>query len=230
MKRRIIAALMCLCMLVGLLPMSAFAAPEELRPGEMTAWKSATYDPDEDTVEITLHVQGEDKTEETTTAEPVDVVLVVDNSGSMGNNAYNCNGTEDDVTGRLLLSVWGVNLYSWRCSTCGAWRGLSLNDFGKPKGNCTGHISKMSAAQSAAYTLVEELTTANKANRVGIVSFEGKEGGDAEKNLVSNACTSLTSLDSQNNVEKVMETIKSMRADGGTNLYCRVDKGSAVSE
>lgn len=35
MKRRIIAALMCLCMLVGLLPMSAFAAePGTLTPGD----------------------------------------------------------------------------------------------------------------------------------------------------------------------------------------------------
>lgn len=119
MKRRIIAALMCLCMLVGLLPVSAFAAPE-LNPGEITAWKEATYNQDEDTVEITLHVQGKDKTEETTTAEPVDVVLVVDNSGSMDENAYACDGTENDVTGRYLFWFFG-DVYSWRCSKCGAW-------------------------------------------------------------------------------------------------------------
>lgn len=82
----------------------------------------------------------------------------------------------------------------------------------------------MSAAQSAAYTLVEELTTANNANRVGIVSFEGEESGSAENNLVSNACISLTSLENQNNVERVMETIKSMRADGGTNYTAALTK------
>lgn len=110
MKRRIIAALMCLCMLVGLLPVSAFAAPG-LNPGEITAWKEATYNQNEDTVEITLHVQGKDKTEETTTAEPVDVVLVVDNSGSMDANAYPCNGTEDNVTKKLVFWIFG-SVYS----------------------------------------------------------------------------------------------------------------------
>lgn len=84
MKRRIIAALMCLCMLVGLLPMSAFAAPA--KPGTVTATKEVVSQrPDENgNYTIKLTVQGEPV--EIPSASAADVVLVVDNSGSMASS------------------------------------------------------------------------------------------------------------------------------------------------
>lgn len=95
MKRRIIAALMCLCMLVGLLPMSAFAAdPGTLTPGD----KYYTFDGQETSKEyakISLSKTAVDNKDGTYTvtltadakqmvmAKKTEVVFVIDGSGSM---------------------------------------------------------------------------------------------------------------------------------------------------
>lgn len=214
MKRRIIAALMCLCMLVGLLPMSAFAAPAELQPGEMTAWKSATYDPDEDTVEITLHVQGKDIEQEIPKEKPVDVVLVVDNSGSMEeqfDDQAMCPGTKKDIVhGDWLFGFW------YYCSVCGRYRGWSLTGLIPPTGDCRGPMNKIAAARGAAYTLVNELAASNKANRIAVVSFESS--------ILSGASIGLTALNSEDNLKKVTDTIEAMRANGGTNYTAALAK------
>lgn len=96
MKRRIIAALMCLCMLVGLLPVSAFAAdPEPLKPGDkyykfdgelaataesadITLSKTAV-DKGDGTYDVTLTAQAKD----VVMAKATEVVFVIDGSGSM---------------------------------------------------------------------------------------------------------------------------------------------------
>lgn len=214
MKRRIIAALMCLCMLVGLLPMSAFAAPAELQPGEMTAWKSATYDPDEDTVKITLHVQGKDIEQEIPKEKPVDVVLVVDNSGSMEeqfDDQAMCPGTEEDIVhGDWLFGFW------YYCSVCGRYRGWSFTGLIPPTGDCRGPMNKIAAARGAAYTLVNELAASNEANRIAVVSFESS--------ILSGASIGLTALNSEDNLKKVTDTIEAMRANGGTNYTAALAK------
>ena len=98
MKRRIIAALMCLCMLVGLLPMSAFAAPAEpgpLKPsdkyykfdGELAATaeraditlSKTAVDNENGTYDVTLTAQAKD----VVMAKATEVVFVIDGSGSM---------------------------------------------------------------------------------------------------------------------------------------------------
>lgn len=107
MKRRIIAALMCLCMLVGLLPMSAFAAPAEpgpLKPSDkyytfdgksaatagsadITLSKTAV-DKGDGTYDVTLTAQAD----QVVMAKATEVVFVIDGSGSM-------NWCEDDAGG-----------------------------------------------------------------------------------------------------------------------------------
>ena len=81
MKKKLLALLLTLCLVLGLFPIGVLAAPAE--PGAVEATKTATYDPETDQVTITLSVQGKDVTENVTEEKPVDVVLVVDNSGSM---------------------------------------------------------------------------------------------------------------------------------------------------
>lgn len=83
MKKRLLAAIMSLCMVVSLLPVSAFA--NELTsdaPGAVAANKRA-IDNGNGTYTITLSVESNPITQATKSA--ADVVLVVDNSGSMTN-------------------------------------------------------------------------------------------------------------------------------------------------
>ena len=90
MKRRIIAALMCLCMLVGLLPMSAFAAGGEgntytdkntaIEETGVTANKAVSGPDTDGNYTITLSVEGSTTTGSETKVYPADIVLVVDTS------------------------------------------------------------------------------------------------------------------------------------------------------
>lgn len=86
MKRRFWAGLLFFVMLWSLLPASALAAEEGTpESGKVTATKTASTLNSDGTYTITLMVQGnpvEDK-ETTTASANADVVLVVDNSGSM---------------------------------------------------------------------------------------------------------------------------------------------------
>ena len=96
MKRRIIAALMCLCMMVGLLPMSAFAAdPGTLTPGDKYYTFNGSSVATADDADITLSKQAVDNQDGTYTvtlsadadqmvmAKKTEVVFVIDGSGSM---------------------------------------------------------------------------------------------------------------------------------------------------
>lgn len=106
MKRRIIAALMCLCMLVGLLPMSAFAAdPGTLTPGDKYYTFNGSSVATADDADITLSKQAVDNQNGTYTvtlsadadqmvmAKATEVVFVIDGSGSM-------NWCEDSADGK----------------------------------------------------------------------------------------------------------------------------------
>lgn len=106
MKRRIIAALMCLCMLVGLLPMSAFAAdPGTLTPGDKYYTFNGSSVATADDADITLSKQAVDNQDGTYTvtlsadadqmvmAKATEVVFVIDGSGSM-------NWCEDSADGK----------------------------------------------------------------------------------------------------------------------------------
>ena len=83
--------MLTLCLVLGLFPIGVLAAPVD--PGDVEATKTATYDPETDEVTITLSVQGKDVTETVTEENPVDVVLVVDNSGSMDDNGLPCSSS-----------------------------------------------------------------------------------------------------------------------------------------
>lgn len=87
--KRTLSFLLTFVMLCSLLPMTAMAAP-----GDVTASKTAAYNKKTGEVTITMTVQGESVTQ--STASKADVVLVVDNSGSMASSVGEpCNTPKD---------------------------------------------------------------------------------------------------------------------------------------
>lgn len=92
MKKRLLAMMMAIVMVMTLLPTSALAAggvgePSETNSGAVFS-KTATQDADGN-VKITLEAWATGQTVETTKQQPLDIVLVLDQSGSM---AYNFAG------------------------------------------------------------------------------------------------------------------------------------------
>ena len=213
-KHRVLSLLMAMVMVFTLLPATAFAA--ELDSGEVEATKTATYDEDTGKATITLSVKGKDVPGESV-SKPVDVVLVVDNSGSMDDEPHmgKCDGGPNDwvkkKVGHFLVD-WNV----YRCSKCGQYikfGAIDPNDntpiLGWTYNGCNAEITKMNAAKNAAYTLIEDIYAANEENRIAIVSFES--------GIYYDGSIGLTKGDSTDNVQAVLNAVDKMRADGGTN-------------
>lgn len=93
MKKRIFAALLTLVMMLSLLPMNALAATSDPTTdgGDMTFTKTAAGPDNDGNYTITMTAQAKGQTTTTTKVKPMDIVLVLDQSGSM---AYDFNGNE----------------------------------------------------------------------------------------------------------------------------------------
>ena len=229
--KRTLSFLLTFVMLCGLLPMTAMAK-EELQPGQVAATKTASdYDAENNEVTITMTVEGKDAEDQTTVPAPVDVVMVVDNSGSMTDwPRIECNSTE--YTKKLLLDspIDIFDVYSYRCKECGRWLGLI-----KPNSNweCWGSITKLSAAQKATYQLIEQIAAKNPENQIGIVSFAGDNGGTRKNELNGDACIGLQALNEKDSLEKLYQAVDNMEAEGGTNYtaaFAKAEEYLAGSE
>ncbi|MBP3307664.1 MAG: hypothetical protein J6L66_08615, partial [Anaerotignum sp.] len=79
-KRRLLAWLMTLVMMVGLMPATALAAEEE---SNVIATKTVSGPNDDGEYTVTLTAKGGTTVSETENNLPADIVLVLDSSGSM---------------------------------------------------------------------------------------------------------------------------------------------------
>lgn len=129
MMKRIIALLLALILTVGLLPTVALAAeptaPTDETPGEdaVSFTKDVVTKGGQDKIKIEAYVNGDVETSVTTT--PCDIVLVLDQSGSMGDTV---NKTEYTYT-EVNCTEWSYNkvreysknttLYYQPCWRCG---------------------------------------------------------------------------------------------------------------
>lgn len=210
MKRRIIAALMCLCMLVGLLPMSAFAAD----PGTVTAKKELVNStPDENgNYTIKLTVQGEPV--EIPSASAADVVLVVDNSGSMASSV----GEPCETSKEEFNRKWTVLWWRYTCPNCGARYSSSLAGWlwdTRPE-KCTGQKGaepRIDTAKNVSKTFAQSILNGENDNQLAVIGFAHKSenGGpnDADALFVTQPLT--------NDLTQINNKIDKMDADGGTN-------------
>ena len=228
MKRRFWAGLLSFVMLWSLLPASALATEEGTpEPGKVTATKTASTLNSDGTYTITLTVQGnpvEDK-ETTTTSANADVVLVVDNSGSMESSVGEPCQTPKSQFEKIDATLWGTGVVVYKCRTCGAkyyeWKfiGIPLSDVPDLCKGEKGVTARINAAKNVGKEFAKSILEENSGNRLAVIGFahSDRDGGtdpDAIK----------VSQDLTNNLTAVNGALDKMDADGGTNYTAALQK------
>ena len=122
MRKRIIALLLALILTVGLLPTVALAAeptaPTDETPGEdaVSFTKDVVTKNGQDMIKIEAYVNGDVKTQVTTT--PCDIVLVLDQSGSMAGKIKAPGYDYTKVSGDWSYNRVNSGIYYYHCDRC----------------------------------------------------------------------------------------------------------------
>ena len=228
--KRLLTWVLVLVMTLSLLPLNVLAdeIPEtDNTLGKVTATKSCTTEPDEHgNYTITLTVRGEpvSSTESMTTPANADVVLVVDNSGSMETSVGEpCNEPKEHFEKRDY-TVWGTGLIVYKCKSCST-KYYEWNQDGNPRpgvpDNCTGEkgeTPRITAAKQVSKEFASSILS-YEGNRVAVIGFAhgGRSGGTDSKAIK-------VSQDLTNNIDSINNVIDSMEADGGTNYTAALQK------
>lgn len=201
--KRTLSFLLTFVMLCSLLPMTAMA--KELQPGEVAASKTASYDAKNHEVTITMTVEGKEASQ--ITPSKADVVLVVDNSGSMVSSVG-----EPCKTPRSEFKDAGQG---WvECPECGAryYRGFIgwfVPDF------CTGEKGKeprIDTAKKVGKTFADSILSGENDNQMAVIGF-----AHGEKDWFGSTDAIRQKLYLTKNVTDVKNTLDKMVADGGTD-------------
>lgn len=197
--KRTLSFLLTFVMLCSLLPMTAMA--KELQPGEVAASKTASYDAKNHEVTITMTVEGKEASQ--ITPSKADVVLVVDNSGSMVSSVG-----EPCETPSSEFKDAGQG---WvECPECGAqYIGLLVPDF------CTGEKEKeprIDTAKKVGKTFADSILSGENDNQMAVIGFaHGEKGWHGSTDAIRQE------LNLTDNVTDVKNTLDEMVADGGTD-------------
>lgn len=201
--KRTLSFLLTFVMLCSLLPMTAMA--KELQPGEVAASKTASYDAKNHEVTITMTVEGKEASQ--ITPSKADVVLVVDNSGSMVSSVG-----EPCKTPSSEFKDAGQG---WvECPECGAqyYRGFIgwfVPDF------CTGEKGKeprIDTAKKVGKTFADSILSGENDNQMAVIGF-----AHGEKDWFGSTDAIRQKLYLTKNVTDVKNTLDKMVADGGTD-------------
>ena len=216
--------MMAIVMVMTLLPTSALAAGGDtgLQEGQVRATKALVLDnknqPAVDpegyyTVQIT--VQGKPKQAEN--GSKADVVLVVDNSGSMSSSVGEPCNTPKDQFAEKNEGLW----YSYTCPNCGAEYSKTLFWDTRPE-YCTGqkgNTPRIDAAKDVSKEFANSILAEGTDNKLAVIGFAHNKdnGGVDDKALtVSQELTTDKSL--------IDTKIDQMKADGGTNYTAALAK------
>ena len=225
MKKRFWALLLAVMMVVSVLPTSAFAVDAE---GKVTARKMLVCDGAGNPIvdadgcyTIKLTVQGNPVT---TSVQPnADVVLVVDNSGSMGTSVGTpCGEPQESFT----ESAGFLGLYKvWTCPVCGMRYTSSLLGlfWDERPDNCIGEIGKvvrMDAAKEVSKEFAESILQDSTGNKMAVIGFAhgDDDGGANDANAIR------VQQDLTNDLDNVKSQIDKMEAEGGTNYTAALQK------
>ena len=201
--KRTLSFLLTFVMLCSLLPMTAMA--KELQPGEVAASKTASYDAKNHEVTITMTVEGKEASQ--ITPSKADVVLVVDNSGSMVSSVG-----EPCETPRSKFQDAGRD---WvECPECGAryyqgFTGWFVPDF------CTGEKGKeprIDTAKKVGKTFADSILSGKNDNQMAVIGF-----AHGEKDWFGSTDAIRQKLYLTKNVTDVKNKLNEMVADGGTD-------------
>lgn len=204
--KRTLSFLLTFVMLCSLLPMTAMAVP-----GDVTASKTAAYNKKTGEVTITMTVQGESVTQ--STASKADVVLVVDNSGSMASSVGEpCNTPKDQF---VNAGLFGDGLIK-RCPECGAryWNGPL---FGYVPESCTGEKGtepRIDTAKKVGKKFADSILSGKNENQMAVIGF-----AHGEESILPWWSTSPIKVEQNltNDVNAVTGALDEMNADGGTD-------------
>ncbi|WP_415970889.1 S-layer homology domain-containing protein [Anaerotignum lactatifermentans] len=200
--KRTLSFLLTFVMLCSLLPMTAMAVP-----GDVTASKTAAYNKKTGEVTITMTVQGESVTQ--STASKADVVLVVDNSGSMASSV----GEPCETPKAQFENVDLLGLVK-QCPECGAryWNGPL---FGYVPDICegeTGSEPRIDTAQKVGKAFADSILSGENENQMAVIGFaHGESGWFGSTDAIRKE------LDLTDSVTDVKNTLDAMVADGGTD-------------
>lgn len=203
--KRTLSFLLTFVMLCSLLPMTAMA--KELQPGKVAASKTASYDAQKNEVTITMRVEGKEASQ--ITPSKADVVLVVDNSGSMASSV----GEPCETPKAQFENVDLLGLVK-QCPECGAryWNGPL---FGYVPDICegeTGSEPRIDTAQKVGKAFADSILSGENENQMAVIGFaHGERGWFGSTDAIRKE------LDLTDSVTDVKNTLDAMVADGGTD-------------
>lgn len=202
--KRTLSFLLTFVMLCSLLPMTAMAVP-----GDVTASKTAAYNQKTGEVTITMTVQGESVTQ--STASKADVVLVVDNSGSMASSVGEpCGKPKEEFENAGLFGDGFIK----RCPDCGARYYHGIFGWFVPD-ICEGEKGsepRIDTAQKVGKAFADSILSGENDNKMAVVGFAGDTNWLGQKKNAIKVKQDLT-----NNVNAVTGALDEMNADGGTD-------------
>ena len=213
--KRLISAFIACAMLVTFMPMQAFATPEVDNAVKATKTLVGETPDAKGNYTIQLTVRGDPVT--STTTSKADVVLVVDNSGSMATSVGSACGASKEkfVPEEHLLWI------TYTCPDCGAKytssRKISGNyAWDERPDTCTGEIGaepRIKTAQKVGKKFASSILNEETDNQMAVIGFShGDRQGGATDQKALKVCQGLT-----NNFDDITNAIDDMEADGGTN-------------
>lgn len=205
--KRTLSFLLTFVMLCSLLPMTAMA--KELQPGDVAASKTASYDAQKNEVTITMRVEGKEASQ--ITPSKADVVLVVDNSGSMASSVGEpCGKPKEEFENAGLFGDGFIK----RCPDCGARYYHGIFGWFVPD-ICEGEKGsepRIDTAQKVGKAFADSILSGENDNKMAVVGFAGDTNWLGQKKNAIKVKQDLT-----NNVNAVTGALDEMNADGGTD-------------
>ena len=210
MKKRLLAMLMALALLVSLMPMGVLAdggqgngggseplSPSSVGNNDVTISKTAERT-GEDTWEVTMTVTAKEREIQ---SEPLELVLLLDRSGSMAWCTENAHQHNDDCY-RRYHGEWVLTCRETHVHTGGQACSVVQEDY---------TLSRQYIAGTAAKDLIDQLAKMGISASVSVVGFSGD---DYNTHRVIRQMTPLTT----SNADNIKNSIPTSGAEGGTYM------------